>query len=93
MLAFGAAALGANLICLTLLWRFRKQDVNMASTFECSRNDVIANCGVLVAAVAVAALSSAWPDIIIGAAMAAVVLRSAVRVLGDALPKLRPERA
>lgn len=93
MLLFGGAALVANLICLSLLWRFRKQDVNMASTFECSRNDVIANCGVLVAAVAVAVLSSPWPDIIVGVAMAAVVLRSAIRVLGDALPQLRPERA
>lgn len=93
MLVFGGAALVANLVCLSLLWRFRKQDVNMASTFECSRNDVIANCGVLVAAVAVAALSSPWPDIVIGLAMAAVVLRSAVRVLGDSLPQLGSERA
>lgn len=41
MLAFGALALIANLYCLRLLWRFRSEDVNMASTFECSRNDVI----------------------------------------------------
>jgi len=33
----GLLALTANLICLALLWRFRTQDVNMSSTFECSR--------------------------------------------------------
>jgi cation diffusion facilitator family transporter len=91
MLVFGAAALVANLTCLTLLWRFRRQDVNMASTFECSRNDVISNCGVLLAAAAVAATASPWPDIIIGSAMAAIVLRSAFRVLADALPQLRTQ--
>ena len=57
----------------------------MASTFECSRNDVISNVGVLIAAGLVAATSSPWPDIVIGLAMAAMVLRSAVRVLGDSV--------
>ena len=93
MLAFGGLALVANLICLGLLWRFRAQDVNMASTFECSRNDVISNVGVLAAAGLVAATSSPWPDILIGLAMAAVVLRSAVRVLNDSVPQLKVQRA
>ena len=93
MLGFGGAALVANLICVVLLWRFRRQDVNMASTFECSRNDVISNVGVLIAAWLVAATSSPWPDLIIGLAMAAVVLRSAVRVLGDSIPQLKAQRA
>ena len=89
MLAFGGLALVANLICLSLLWRFRRQDVNMASTFECSRNDVISNVGVLVAAGAVAVLKSPWPDIIIGSAMAVLFLRSSLRVMADAAPRLR----
>ena len=93
MLLFGSAALVANLVCLSLLWRFRGQDVNMSSTFECSRNDVISNVGVLLAAGAVAAFSSPWPDILIGGAMAVIILRSAFRVLGTSLPQLRAERA
>jgi cation diffusion facilitator family transporter len=91
MLAFGGVALIANLVCLALLWRFRSQDVNMASTFECSRNDVISNVGVLAAAAAVAALASPWPDILIGAVMAVVIFRSSVRVLSEAIPQLRTE--
>ena len=93
MLAFGGLALVANLVCLRMLWRFRRQDVNMASTWECSRNDVISNVGVLAAAGLVAATSSPWPDIVIGLAMAAVVLRSAARVLSDSVPQLKARAA
>lgn len=93
MLIFGGVALVANLSCLLLLWRFRSHDVNMASTFECSRNDVISNVGVLVAAAAVAAFTSPWPDILIGAAMAAIIFRSSVRVLSQAVPQFKAERA
>ena len=93
MLGFGALALAGDLVCLSLLWQFRRQDLNMASTFECSRNDVIENVGVLVAAGLVAATDSPWPDIIIGLAIAAVILRSAARVLFSATAELRTSRA
>jgi Co/Zn/Cd efflux system component len=86
MLIFGGLALTANLACLALLWRFRRLNVNMSSTFECSRNDVISNLGVIAAAGLVAALASPWPDIVVGAVIAAIFLRSAVRVLREAWP-------
>jgi cation diffusion facilitator family transporter len=89
MLAFGALALLANLVCLRLLWRFRTLDINMASTVECSRNDVISNVGVLLAAGLVYAFASPWPDIVIGSAMALLFLRSAVRVISQASGELR----
>lgn len=89
MLIFGGLALIANLICLRLLWRFRSQDVNMASTFECSRNDVISNTGVLVAAALVSLFTSPWPDIAIGSLMAAIFIRSGIRVTRDALASLQ----
>lgn len=89
MLIFGALALVANLTCLALLWRFRKLNVNMSSTFECSRNDVAANLGVLVAAGGVAWFDAAWPDIVVGMLIALVFLRSAIRVLRQAWPQFR----
>lgn len=89
MVIFGGLALAANLTCLGLLWRYRRQDVNMSSTFECSRNDVVSNLGVLVAAAAVAATGSPWPDLIVGALIALVFLRSAFRVIRSAIPVLR----
>jgi cation diffusion facilitator family transporter len=89
MAVFGGVALAANLTCLALLWRHRHADVNMSSTFECSRNDVIANVGVLAAALAVWLTATPWPDIAVGAIVAALFLRSAVSVLRRAWPELR----
>ncbi len=80
MVAVGALALAGNLFCLRLLWRFRRDDVNMSSTFECSRNDVIANIGVIAAAGGVAITGAAWPDILVASLIAMLFLRSAVRV-------------
>jgi cation diffusion facilitator family transporter len=89
MFTFGGLALLANLCCLRLLWRVRNVDVNMSSTFECSRNDVISNFGVLVAAMGVLTFDSAWPDIIVGLMIAMVFLRSALHVLREAWPQFR----
>ena len=86
---FGAIALVTNLTCLALLYRYRNRDVNLSSTFECSRNDVIANVGVLVAAAGVAAFDSFWPDVIVGTVIAALFFRSAIRVLCSAWPQFR----
>lgn len=92
MLLFGSLALAANLSCLALLWRFRRLNVNMSSTFECSRNDVISNVGVLAAAGLVALSGTAWPDIAVGGIIAILFLRSAWRVLAEAIPAYRDAR-
>ena len=81
----GLLSLAANATCLGLLWRHRQDDVNMSSVWECSRNDIASNCAVIVAAGAVWAFGSGWPDILIGAALALLFLRSAARVFRDAL--------
>jgi cation diffusion facilitator family transporter len=80
----GLLALLANATCLLLLWRHRTEDINMRSAWICSRNDVLGNVGVLVAAAAVALTGSPWPDIIIGLAVAGVFGRSAIQVIREA---------
>jgi len=85
----GALALVANGTCLALLWRHRADDINMRSVWLCSRNDIIANVSVLIAAAGVWATESAWPDIIIGTALAVLFFRSSVQVIRDALRALR----
>ena len=92
MLAMSLLALGANLVCLRLLWRFRADDINMASTFECSRNDIIANSGVILAAMAVMIWQSPWPDIVVASIIAVVFLRSAFRIIRDAIHELRVDQ-
>jgi len=85
----GLLALAANTVCALLLWRHRSDDINMRSVWLCSRNDVIANSGVLLAAAGVWWLASRWPDIGIGLVIAAIFLRSAVHVLAAAAAELR----
>jgi Co/Zn/Cd efflux system component len=80
----GIMALAANLFCLRLLWQRRGDDINMRSAWVCSRNDVIGNVGVLVAAIAVRFTTSLWPDVVIGLLIAALFGRSAIAVIREA---------
>lgn len=81
---FGVLALIANTICFVLLTRFREGDINLRATWICSRNDMIGNVGVLVAAGLVLWIESGWPDILIGLLIAGVVIRSALRIAREA---------
>ena len=90
--AIGALALAANIGCFVMLWRHRAEDINMRSVWLCSRNDLLANTLVLLAAGAVWALASPWPDIAAGAVICAVFLRSAVVVAREAGAELRRSR-
>lgn len=85
----GLLALAANSMCFYLLWRHRADDINMSSVWLCSRNDIIANISVLFAAAGVWLTHSGWPDILVGLALAALFLRSALHVLRDSLKELR----
>jgi Co/Zn/Cd efflux system component len=87
--AIGLLALAANSICFVLLWRHRADDINMSSVWLCSRNDIVANVSVLVAAAGVWLADSGWPDILVGLALAALFLRSALFVLRGAITELR----
>jgi Co/Zn/Cd efflux system component len=82
--ALGLLALGANLVCLALLWRRKADDRNMRSAWLCSRNDVLANGGVLLAAAAVGITGAGWPDVVIGLVIAAMFISSATGVIREA---------
>lgn len=85
----GALALLFNLVCFGLLYRHRSDNLNMSSTWLCSRNDLIANTGVLIAAGASYWLTSRWPDIAVGTLIAGLFLHSSVSVLKEAVEELR----
>ncbi len=87
----GLAAMVANTFCLVLLYKHRSDDINMRSTWLCSRNDVIRNVGVMLAAVLVRWLGSPWPDVIMGGAIAAMILFSSVGILKEARRELKYE--
>lgn len=85
----GGLALAINLFCTYLLLRFKDDDVNMRSAWLCSRNDVLANLGVLAAAGGVAWTNSHWPDLAVGIIIAGLILQSSFGIFKDARLELK----
>lgn len=75
----------ANLFCLFLLTPFRDDDINMASVWECSRNDVYEGIAVILAAGAVWVSQSGLPDLLIAVFLLVLFARSAYRICASAL--------
>jgi Co/Zn/Cd efflux system component len=80
----GAIALAGNGACFALLYRHRGDNLNLRSTWLCSRNDLVANVAVLGSAALVAVTTSPWPDALVGAGLAVLWLRTSLRVLREA---------
>ena len=85
----GSLALLTNLFCAYLLLQFRDDDINMRSAWLCSRNDALANLGVLAAAGGVSLTGSHWPDLAVGAIIAGLILQSSFGVFKDARLELK----
>ncbi len=81
MSGIGMLALGVNVFCAVLLYRFRGGDANMRSVWLCSRNDAIGNIAVVVAASGVFVSGTAWPDLMVAAVMASLALYASFLVL------------
>jgi len=79
----GTAALVANVICLVLISKHKDGGVHMRASWVFSTNDVIANLGVIVSGVLVAITGSRFPDLVVGTAIAAVVIRGGITILKD----------
>jgi Co/Zn/Cd efflux system component len=86
--AVGIAALMANAACFGVLWAYRGGDSNMRSVWICTRNDVLGNLAVLLAALGVFGTGNGWPDLIVAAIMAGLALQGAGVVLRHALAEL-----
>jgi Co/Zn/Cd efflux system component len=91
--AVGAAALVANASVFMLLWAYRSDDSNMRSVWLCSRNDVIGNGAVLLAALGVFGTNTVWPDVIVAGIMAVLGVQGARQVIRHARAELRPALA
>jgi cation diffusion facilitator family transporter len=88
-----AGALALNSTCLALLTRYRADDINMRSVWQCSRNDVIGNAGVLLTSGLIAWTGWWWLDLIFGAALAGLFLQTGVSVIRAAAPLVRTSPA
>jgi Co/Zn/Cd efflux system component len=87
--AVGLAALLANAASFGLLWAYREGDANMRSAWICTRNDVLGNLAVLLAAIGVFGTGTGWPDIIVAAIMAGLALQGATVVIRQSFAELR----
>jgi Co/Zn/Cd efflux system component len=85
----GSLALLANLLVAALLFAFRNGDANMRSVWLCTRNDVIGNIAVLIAALGVFGTGAGWPDIIVAATMGVLGLTAARSVIVQARKELQ----
>ncbi len=84
ILLMGAIALISNVACLLLIARHREGEVHMRASWVFSKNDVLANLGMILAGLLVMLSGSRWPDIIIGLLIAVVVIRGGLGILEDA---------
>lgn len=91
--AVGVAALAANAASFGLLWAYRKGDANMRSAWICTRNDVLGNLAVLVAALGVFGTGSGWPDMIVAVCMAGLALQGAFVVVYQSASELKAQPA
>lgn len=83
MVGIGAMALAANVSCLLLLAKHRKGEVHMRASWIFSKNDVIANVGVILAGVLVHFSGMRWPDLAIGIIISGLVLHGGFQILRE----------
>jgi Co/Zn/Cd efflux system component len=76
----GLLALLVNTLCFGILWRARDGNLNLRSAWLCSRNDMLANLAVLLAAGGVALTGQAWPDWVVGLAIVLLFSHTALHV-------------
>ena len=91
MMAVGFVALIANSICLVLIYKHRQGEVHMRASWIFSKNDVIANLGVIGGGILVAWLGSSWPDLIIGLIIAAIVVKGGFHIIKEANSEIQKE--
>jgi Co/Zn/Cd efflux system component len=89
----GAGALAVNLACAFLLARFRYHSGSLTrAAFLSARNDAIANVAIVATGLVTAWTLSAWPDVIVGIAIA-LMNADAAREVWDAARKERQAAA
>ena len=82
VMAIGAAIV--NIACLRLLRGAHGDDVSLRAAWTFSINDLLSNLGVLAAGILVAWLGRAWPDLVVGLAVALFAAKGGIEILRDA---------
>ncbi len=91
--AIALLALAANVSVAVMLYAFRDGDANMRSVWLCSRNDAIVNVAVGLAALGVLGTGTAWPDLMVAVAIAALALSAGWSVVRQARSEIAAHAA
>lgn len=89
----GTLAMLMNGLCFYLLWRHRGDNLNMRSTWLCSRNDVVANLAVIIAGLLTFVVQSRWPDLFVGFIIALLFIKSAWSIIQESTAELKSDSA
>lgn len=84
MMWMALVAAAINVLCVWLLRRIRRPDVNIRAASTFSTNDFVANAGVLIGGGLVAWTGQAWPDLVVGLAVAGIACKGGIDILRDA---------
>ena len=84
MIITAIANAGTNLLCLRLLRAHREHGVHFRASWIFTTNDMLANLGIVVSGVAVMIFNSPVPDLLIGLAVAGIVVKGGWEILREA---------
>lgn len=84
IMIMGIIGAAVNALCLWLLVRLKHKDVNVRAATTFSFNDFASNGGIFIAGGLVLWTGSNSPDLLVGAAVAAIAVKGAIDILRDA---------
>lgn len=84
MMGIAFLSLLVNCSGMVLMAKYRHDEIHMRSSWLFLSNDAIANFGVILAGFLVSLFRSRFPDLIIGAIIAIIVLLGGIQILQDA---------
>ena len=93
MILTAAANAATNLLNLRLLRRHRERGVHLKASWIFTTNDMIANGGIVASGIAVMALDSPLPDLLIGLVVVVIVVKGGWEILEQAREARRGEPA
>ena len=84
IIVMGLVGAVVNAICLWLLVRLKQKDVNLRAATTFSLNDFASNGGIFIAGGFVIWTGQNWPDLAMGAVVAAMAIYGGIEILRDA---------
>jgi cobalt-zinc-cadmium efflux system protein len=85
MLAVAGAALGVNLLSSAILWRRRRESINVEAAFRHVIADVLGSAGVVLAALVIVTTGWRYADPLISVVIALLIVASSWTIVRDAL--------